>query len=68
MNIVHVTYYNTYAVVDRNGKTWQFEMHPYCGPSVLRKDGRDRKRNPGIKSPFWDAFNEWYKEYRREST
>lgn len=65
MNIVHIAWYEEHELVDRNGKTWLFFMHPYCGPSVLRKDGRDRKYNPGPKSPFWEAFNEWYKSYKK---
>jgi hypothetical protein len=66
MNVVHVTWYETHEVVDKNGKTWKFDVHPYYGaPSVLRKDGKDRKRQPGTKSPFWEAFTEWYDSYKR---
>jgi hypothetical protein len=65
MTVVHVSWLEEYEVIDKNGKTWKFQMHPYCGPSVLRKDGRDRKHNPGPKSPFWDAFNIWYKSYKK---
>lgn len=38
-------------------KGWKFEMHNYCGPTPLRKDGEPRERIP---QAFWGAFQEWF--------
>lgn len=46
--------------VDKNGKTWRWEFHNYCGPVFLRKDGQPLKRHPGEHSPAWDVFNKWW--------
>ena len=35
----------------------KFEMHRYCGPIPLRKDGEPRERIP---QAFWDSFQEWF--------
>ena len=45
-----------------DGKTWRFEFSDVGGPWPLRKDGKPWKRAPGMKSKFWPAFEEWYKE------
>lgn len=42
------------------GREYRWEMHPYCGPSVLNKDGSERKRAPGEKHPFWKAVEDYY--------
>jgi len=31
-----------HTIVDDAGRSWFFEMPPYCGPMVLRKDGPSR--------------------------
>jgi hypothetical protein len=51
-----------HTVRDRNGKWWRFEMHPYCGPIVLRADGEPAAQQPGSHSPFWVAFNRWHQK------
>lgn len=38
---------------------WLVEIHRYCGPIVLRKDGEPRVRQPGARSAFWDAWERW---------
>lgn len=50
-----------HVVVDERGKRWNFEMHPYCGPIVLRRDGQPAARQPGSRSPFWKPFEQWQK-------
>lgn len=37
---------------------WKFEVHSYCGPWPLRKDGEPRKR-AGRK--FWKMIEKWEK-------
>lgn len=39
------------------GKRFDFEVSPFIGPVVLRKDGSPRKVQPSAKSPFWIAYN-----------
>lgn len=48
-----------HTIVDDAGRSWFFEMHPYCGPMVLRKDGQPKAHQPGGRSPFWPAFDRW---------
>lgn len=48
-----------YHIIDYDGKDWYFEMHHYCGPATLRKDGEPMKRQPGEKSPFWFVVTDW---------
>ena len=36
---------------------WTFEVHDYCGPWPLNKDGSPRKTAPGrVFWKMWDAF------------
>lgn len=40
-----------------NGNLYEFEMHPYCGPTLLNKrTGSPLKHQPG---PFLDAASLW---------
>ncbi len=55
--------YPDYTITDANGKEWRFDLHPYCGPTVLKKNGDPTSRIPSEKSPFWDAFEKWSKEH-----
>lgn len=48
-----------HTVHDASGRSWTFEQHPYCGPIVLRKDGDPKARQPGSRSPFWQAYTAW---------
>lgn len=50
-----------HIINDESGRTWRFELHNYCGPIVLRKDGEPKARQPGSRSPFWPAFEAWSK-------
>lgn len=48
------------------GKTYHFEWHNYCGPMfVAPKTGRELKRPPGTKSPWWKAFSLWDRQGKR---
>lgn len=38
-----------------------FEFKPYLGPLVLNKDGEPSKRQPSVKSKFWDVFEQFVK-------
>lgn len=48
------------------GKTYRFEMHPYCGPALLREDGEPRANQfaPAHKR-FWDAVSLWAQQGER---
>lgn len=47
--------------VDARGRVWRFEFHRYFGPLVLGKRGEPLSRQPGSRSPFWQAFEAWQK-------
>lgn len=51
--------------VASKGKKWTFEYHRYFGPTVLRKDGEPRVRQPGPRSLFWAAFARWERRQER---
>lgn len=36
-----------------------FEMHHYCGPALLNKDGNPADRQPTPNHPFWTAVTLW---------
>ena len=43
---------------------YYFEMHPYCGPMRLCKDGSVSKRDfPGA---FWPLFEKWQAEQEKQ--
>jgi hypothetical protein len=48
-----------HTIADATGREWTFEMHPYCGPIVLLKNGDPKPKQPGSRSPFWDALEAW---------
>lgn len=48
-----------HMIVDGKGRRWRFEVHPYCGPMILRSDGEPASVQPGDRSPFWPAFERW---------
>lgn len=50
-----------HTVRDSLGRAWTFELHPWCGPIVLRKDGNPKACQPGSRSPFWPAYEAWRK-------
>lgn len=54
----------THELTDATGRTWRFEWHHFCGPMVLRADGEPRSRQPGERSSFWPALDEWSKVHR----
>lgn len=53
-----------FRATDANGKTWRFELHPYCGPFVLNRRGDPLATQPAANSPFWEAFQKWSDEHR----
>ena len=52
-------------IVDGKGKTWRFEDHPYCGPSVVDMHGDPKDEQPPEGSPFWDAVTHWAQQGKR---
>ncbi len=55
-----VTYPDLYEVT-HEGRVWRFEYHEWLGPTVVRKDGEPCAKQPGYRSPFWAAFETWWK-------
>lgn len=47
------------VIVDAKGRRWDFEMHPYFGPSVTNRAGDIKDKQPGMRSSFWHAFYAW---------
>lgn len=49
-----------YRIIDSQGKVWLFELHSYCGPTVLTaKTEEIATVQPGERSRFWPAFELW---------
>ena len=46
-------------IIDATGKEWFFEMHKYCGPFQLKKNGDPRSRQPNEGSVFWVIVSQW---------
>lgn len=46
-------------VIEVGGRRHTFEMHYYCGPAVLNKEGNPDDQQPGPRSPFWTAVTLW---------
>lgn len=66
MQIIHVlSGGEDRKIIDRLGKEWIFEDHPYCGPSVLNKRGDPLEKQPAQKSPFWECVNLWYQQGKK---
>lgn len=52
-------------LVDSGGKVWLFEMHNYCGPSVVTKSLEVASVQPGSHSKFWMAFELWQQQGKK---
>ena len=52
-------------VIGHEGKSWRFEDSDRFGPHLVRKDGEIAARQPGERSPFWDAHRAWVFQGRR---
>mgnify|MGYP003593656314 CR=1 FL=1 len=60
---IHISYGGPdRRIKDATGKVWRFEMHPYCGPAVQDSSGELAKKQPGDRSPFWDAVSLWTRQ------
>jgi len=58
--LIHISWAGPIQIiVDENGKEWFFEMHNYCGPILLKKNGDPRERQPSEKSIFWEIVSQW---------
>ncbi len=47
------------------GKEFRFDMHPYCGPTMIGKRGNPLSTMPPQNSPFWDALYWWTKQGKK---
>ncbi len=60
MKLIHISFAGPFqTITDSEGEEWYFEMHRYCGPIVLRKDGDPRVNQPNSKSLFWPTVQLW---------
>lgn len=60
MKTIHISYGGPdRRIKDATGKVWRFEMHPHSGPAVQDDDGELADKQPGERSPFWDAVTQW---------
>lgn len=48
-----------HTITDASGRAWTFENTRMFGPFVLGKNGDPLKRQPGRRSRFWAAYDEW---------
>lgn len=66
MKVIHIAYAGPFQkIVDSTGKEWFFEMHSYCGPVVLKKDGDPMKNQPNEKSDFWEVVSRWVRQGKK---
>lgn len=58
-----------HAITDAAGRSWRFEQTRYFGPVLVRADGEPLSRQPGTRSAFWPAYEQWRAQQRaREMT
>lgn len=54
-----ICYRNQYKF-PHNGRTYYFEVHPYCGPMPLKCVGREwYEPRKNVPSGFWDAYSKF---------
>ncbi len=56
MTLVHVSLGGPMRTIQVNGIRFIFEMHPYCGPTILNRRGEPAKNQP---SQFLHAASLW---------
>lgn len=61
MTIIHISHGGSMRKISVDGKIYEFEMHPYCGPCLLNKKGNpiDLRKTP-IK--FLEAVSLWVQQ------
>lgn len=47
-------------------KGWTFEIHSYCGPWPLRKDGELRKKAERVFWKMWKEFDKLEEEEKKK--
>lgn len=62
--VIHISVGGPIHKIRAGGRTYKFEMHRYCGPMLLRKDGEPStaKRQP---SQFLHAVSCWAQQGER---
>jgi hypothetical protein len=58
-NIIHISFAGPTIKLPVGDKMEVFEMHHYCGPIKLKKDGDPSERQWGERNPFWSVFSKW---------
>lgn len=49
------------------GRTYYWDFSDMFGPLFTDKDGRELKRQPGVRSHAFKAFEIWHRELQAES-
>lgn len=66
MRIIHISIGGPDRMIIVNGERYPFEMHPLFGPALLdKRTGDPRIRQPGPRSPFWMAVQQWDNQGQR---
>lgn len=48
-------------------RVYHWEMHWYCGPTFLRKDGEPLANQPGEHHPVWKPFYKWHRRWLKKN-
>ncbi len=57
--LIHICTGGPIRRISIGGKIHTFEMHPYCGPVLLKKDGEPSLRQP---MKFLEAASQWVQQ------
>ena len=57
MTLIHLSVGGPNRTIQVNGKRYLFEMHGYCGPMAINKDGSECLTNR--PDAFWEAVSFW---------
>lgn len=56
MKLLHISLGGPMRKISVGGKVIEFEMHPYCGPNILKRNGEPLKHQP---MAFLEAASLW---------
>jgi hypothetical protein len=63
MSCIHISRGGPVYLIWYGGRLRRFEMHPYCGPSLLRGDTSDPLKNQPIR--FLELATRWVQQGER---
>ncbi len=62
LTIIHISTGGPMRTIQVNGRRYTFEMHPYCGPTILNRKGEPAKKQP---VEFLHAASLWAQQGKR---